>query len=346
MEKQSLISIVIPIYNAEKYLEECIDSIRNQTYKNLDIILVDDGSKDHSPKICDDYAKQDSRVRVLHKKNGGLVSAWTAGAEMSKGEYLMFIDSDDWLDLSAIEEMAQYITGGVKEIICSNYVIEKKNKSIFVKQSMKPGVYVKQDVIKKIHTQLMGEEVRRIHCSRCMKLFSKSLILENIKYSRKEIRMGEDLNITFPAILDADRIVIMEDGYFYHYRLVDTSMVHKYDSKLYANNKLLYKTLIDILDSKWKEGSIENKEILLKGLQKEYVFLLFFVLKNELRGPWKGCVKRIQDIIKEARQESEIHKLNVEVNNKANKLLYFIMKTPNIYSITLGKTAIEIFDRL
>lgn len=346
MEKQSLISIVIPVYNVEKYLNECMDSILKQTYQNLDIILVDDGSKDNAPKMCDDYAKQDNRVQVLHKKNGGLVSAWTAGVKMAKGEYLMFIDSDDWLELTAVEEMAKYITDSEKEIICSNYIIEKSKASVFVKQSMPAGIYEKQDIIKKFYPSLMGEENRRIHCSRCMKLFSKKLIVENMKYSRKEITMGEDMNITFPAILDADRIVIMEEGYFYHYRMVDTSMVHKYNPQLYENNKLLYKILINILESKWKEGSLENKEILLKGIQKEYVFLLFYVLKNELRGPWKGCVKRIQNIIKEARQESEIHKLNIEVNNKANKLLYIIMKTPNIFFITLGKTAIEIFDRM
>ena len=310
------------------------------------LFRIDDGSKDNSPQMCDEYAKKDVRIQVLHKKNGGLVSAWMAGVENAKGEYLVFIDSDDWIDLNMIEELVSYSNGSSKEIICSNYVIEKKNKSIYVKQSMKPGIYNREEIVNKIHPYLMGLEKRKIHCSRCMKLFSKALIQENMKYSNKKITMGEDMNITFSAMLDAERMVVVEEGYYYHYRLVESSMIHKYNPGLYKNNTLLYKTLIEIVNSKSSEGRLVQKEMLLTGLQKEYVFLLFYVLKNELRGPWKGCVERIRKMIMEARKESNIHKVTVEVENKANKLLYFILNKPNSFSVTLGKTAIEIFDRL
>ena len=138
----------------------------------------------------------------------------------------------------------------------------------------------------------------------------------------------------------------MEGGYFYHYRLVESSMAHKYNPKMYENNKLLYKILKEIVENKSKEGKPIEKELLLKGLQKEYIFLLFYVLKNELRGSWRGCAARIKKIILEARKESGIHQTEVEVQNKANKLLYFIMKTPNTVTISMGKAAIEVFDRL
>lgn len=346
MKNLPLVSIVVPVYNVEQYLDECVKSILQQTYAKLDIILVDDGSKDTSPEMCDEYAGKDSRVQVVHKANGGLVSAWMAGVEVSKGEYLAFVDSDDWVDLNMIEELVKYTGDCKREIICSNYIIEKESKSVYVKQSVEPGIYERKDIVEKIHPYMMGMENRRIHCSRCMKLFSKALIAENMKYARKEITMGEDMNITFPAILDAERIVIMEEGYFYHYRLVESSMAHKYNPKLYDNNKLLYKTLRGIAERKAKEGRPEEKELLLKGLQKEYIFLLFYVLKNELRGPWKGCASRIKKIILEARKESGIHQIEVEVQDKANKLLYFIMKTPNTVTISMGKAAIEVFDRL
>ena len=346
MKNLPVISIVIPVYNVEQYLEECMKSILHQTYSKLDIVLVDDGSNDTSPEMCDEYAREDSRVQVVHKANGGLVSAWMAGVEISKGEYLVFVDSDDWVELNMIEELVKYTSGNKHEIICSNYIIEKKNKSIYVKQSMEPGIYARKDIVEKIHPDIMGVENRRIHCSRCMKLFSKELILENIKYAKKEIKMGEDMNITFSAILDAERIVVTEEGFYYHYRLVESSMIHKYDPKLYDNNKFLYKTLREIVESKNKEEKIEEEEILLNGLQKEYIFLLFYVLKNELRGPWKGCAARIKRIVREARQESGIHQVKVGVKNKANMLLYLILKYPNTMNVTLGKAAIEVFDRL
>lgn len=92
-----LISVIVPIYNVEKYLARCVDSIVNQTYKNLEIILVDDGSPDRCPKMCDDYAEKDSRIKVVHKKNGGLSDARNAGMAVATGEYISFIDSDDYV---------------------------------------------------------------------------------------------------------------------------------------------------------------------------------------------------------------------------------------------------------
>ena len=98
-----LISVIVPIYNVEKYLARCVDSIVNQTYKNLEIILVDDGSPDRCPQMCDDYAEKDSRIKVVHKKNGGLSDARNAGMAVATGEYISFIDSDDWIDLETYD---------------------------------------------------------------------------------------------------------------------------------------------------------------------------------------------------------------------------------------------------
>ena len=100
--KQPKISIIVPIYNVEKYLDECMLSLLNQTLKDIEIILVDDESPDNCPKMCDDYAKKDKRVIVIHKKNGGQVSARQAGLDAAKGEYLMFLDSDDYILPKAI----------------------------------------------------------------------------------------------------------------------------------------------------------------------------------------------------------------------------------------------------
>lgn len=102
---EELISVVVPIYNVEKYLQKCIDSILAQTYRHLEIILVDDGSPDNCGAICDNYAQEDGRVLVIHKKNGGLSSARNAGLEIAKGELIVFIDSDDWIDANYIEKL-------------------------------------------------------------------------------------------------------------------------------------------------------------------------------------------------------------------------------------------------
>lgn len=98
-----LVSVVVPVYNVSSYLEQCLDSVVNQTYKNLEIILVDDGSTDDSGAICDRYAEKDSRIQVIHKENGGLSSARNVGLERITGEWALFIDSDDWIELNTLE---------------------------------------------------------------------------------------------------------------------------------------------------------------------------------------------------------------------------------------------------
>lgn len=344
MERNPKVSIIVPVYNAEEYLEQCVESILKQTYKNLDIVLVDDGSKDNSSQICDEYVKTDERVQVIHKENGGLMSAWMAGVENTIGEYLVFLDSDDWIDSVMVEELVKNSIGNVKEIICSNYIIEKKNQAIPVKQSMKPGVYDREALEKKLHPEILGNEVRRIHCSRCMKLISKQLILENMKYGNPQITMGEDLNIMFPVILDAERIVILEEGFYYHYRLVDTSMAHKYNARLAEKVRELYQTLESIIEK--KATNAEQKEMLLEGLKKEYIVLLFFVLKNELRGPKEQLTVRIQQILKRAKAEAGLNKVTLEVNGRANQLLYSIWKKPSTFRIRFGRMVISIFDRM
>ena len=98
MQNEPLISVIVPVYKAEQYLDRCVQSIVDQTYKNLEIILVDDGSPDNCPAMCDAWAEKDSRVRVIHKENGGVASARNVGLDNAVGQYISFVDSDDWID--------------------------------------------------------------------------------------------------------------------------------------------------------------------------------------------------------------------------------------------------------
>ena len=198
MEKK--VSVIVPVYRTLEWLARCVQSITGQTYKNLEIILVDDGSPDDCPALCDDWAQRDDRIRVLHKENGGLVSAWMAGVSMSTGDYLCFVDSDDWIDACMVEKMLDFSSDCGKEIICGNYVQEERNRSIEIYQAMEPGIYTGRSLQDRIHGKLLGQEKRPITLSRCMKLFSRTLIVENMKYCDPSIRMGEDMVITLSLI--------------------------------------------------------------------------------------------------------------------------------------------------
>lgn len=127
MEQDVLISVIVPVYNVEAYLPRCVDSILAQTYSNLEVILVDDGTKDASDRICDDYAARDPRVKVIHKENGGLSSARNAGLDVAKGEYLAFVDSDDWIEPDTYGHMLNAAQKyGVKLVCAGRYDISSK----------------------------------------------------------------------------------------------------------------------------------------------------------------------------------------------------------------------------
>ena len=118
---EELVSVIIPVYNVEKYLDRCVESVVNQTYKNLEIILVDDGSPDNCPAMCDEWAKKDERIKVIHKQNGGLSSARNAGLDNMSGEYVYFIDSDDYIELETIEVLYKLIIDNDADMAFGSY---------------------------------------------------------------------------------------------------------------------------------------------------------------------------------------------------------------------------------
>lgn len=335
--KDYKISIIVPVYNAEKYLTKCVDSLTGQTYQNLEIILVDDGSRDNSGSLCDELAEKDGRIKVLHKENGGLISAWKTGVIESTGEYLNFVDSDDWVDLNMLEEMSEYLTGSEKEIIASDYVIEKVDGSKrCVYQELSPGEYDRDEIERKVIPNLLGREKRYVTISRCMKLISRKLIIDNMKYSDPRIRLSEDTTIMLPSLIDCDRLVIMDHKAYYHYLYVNESMVHKYDEKLYENIKLLKETVLHIINDKFEGEELEERK---KQLDQEYIFCLLLVLKNEARGNPAGYRNNIMDICKTEEVGKLVKSTPVEIRQSSNKLLYLTLKYPSFLTVGLLRLA-------
>ena len=125
---QELVSVIVPVYNVEEYLVDCIESIRNQIYSKLEIILVDDGSPDNCGAICDEYARKDSRIRVIHKTNGGLSDARNVGIDASKGAYIVCVDSDDLVDLRYVSRMMELMTDDVDLVVCAPLLFFKITK--------------------------------------------------------------------------------------------------------------------------------------------------------------------------------------------------------------------------
>ena len=209
MNRETQISVIVPVYNVEKYLARCVDSILAQTYENLEVILVDDGATDRSGLICDEFASKDSRVKVIHKKNGGLSSARNAGLETAAGEYIAFVDSDDWIEPDAYAHMMQLMKKHQVKLVCGGrYDVSGKTGERTV------GLCPKREAV------ISGEELAgRIFLwagcdsSACDKLYHRSL-LEHFRYP--EGKVCEDVPVTYKIVLQAERVA-MSDRPFYNY---------------------------------------------------------------------------------------------------------------------------------
>lgn len=220
---QPLVSIIVPIYKVEPYLLRCLDSIVNQTYTNLEIILVDDGSPDGSPHICDEYAGEDSRIVVIHKKNGGQSEARNQGLDICKGDYISFVDSDDWVEPTYIEELLKLITKEDADIaICElkrTKLFEEKNKP----QKIDYQYYTSAEAIRRLFVQ---KEVSFI--GPVCKIYKRRL------FNKVRFPVGkfhEDEFVTHVLFSHAKKIVYTSAILYYYYQRADSTMgtPHPYD---------------------------------------------------------------------------------------------------------------------
>ncbi len=250
------ISVIVPVYNVEDLLPRCIESIMGQTKKNLEIILVDDGATDKSGAVCDEYAQRDERIRVIHKPNGGLTSAWKAGAEAAQGLYLGFVDSDDWIDEDMYKRMWESACKFNSDIVVCGLVFDYEDPSLEKREEIsdfKKEYYNRHDLEELFPTLINDGRFfgRMLQPARVTKLYRKELVSKNMPLCLEEVTVGEDMQLTLPALLDAKSMSVVKDFYPYHYWFNQKSMTGKYDPKYLDKIKVMEKRLKEI--SKEKE---------------------------------------------------------------------------------------------
>lgn len=205
-----MISVIVPVYNVAEYLPECVESIIKQTYTNLEIILVDDGSTDECPKICDEYAEQDSRIRVIHKKNGGLSDARNAGLDVCTGEWIGFVDSDDYIDKNMYLKLYKAAVENASDISVCHFINAENGKFDKKRLTSKMIFDSKDDMIHQVFSRGRGT------LSACLKLYKKH-IFNGLRFP-KGINF-EDAYIILSVIKNAFRMTVIVDNlYFYRKR--------------------------------------------------------------------------------------------------------------------------------
>ena len=214
-----MVSVIIPVYNVEKYLEKCLDSVLSQTFKNLEIILVDDGSTDGSSKIIDTYSLKDSRIKVIHKENGGVSSARNKGLEVATGEYVCFIDSDDIIEENFIEELFNELISSNSDIsMCPIRWIDETVYKVSELENEK--VFETKDLLKHFFVEGVLKELLYAPWN---KLFNRSILKDS--YFNTNYALGEDILFVFEVLLKSNKLCFTNKtsyGYIQRY----TSAMH------------------------------------------------------------------------------------------------------------------------
>lgn len=267
MMNQPLISVIVPIYMIDKYVGLCIESIINQTYRNLEIILVDDGGKDRCPEICDLYSSKDDRIKVIHKTNGGLVSARKSGLKESTGEYISYVDGDDWIGPTFIEDLYNSAVSNDADMVCAGFTRELFSQSACFANYLSSGIYEGAKLKELWKSMASFGTYYRPGISTYVwnKLFKRAVLLDPQFNVDDRIGIGEDAAVTYPALLNCSRVAVI-DNVTYHYRQREDSMLKQ--SSGYGNEAQKLKYLYDYLTN-WSDGT--DKELGIKSQVIDYV---------------------------------------------------------------------------
>ncbi len=244
MLQDAKVTVIVPVYNVAGYLEQCLSSITGQTYDRLQIILVDDGSTDASGQICDRYQAQDDRIVVIHKANEGLVRARKTAVSIAAGEYVCYVDGDDWIEPDMIEGLLGDMERTEADMVVSGYYCNAGHDVWKAADRLEEGIY---DADKIIPSMLYTGRFYEFGISQFVwaKLFRKDVLFRVQMQVDDRISCGEDVAVTYPYILQTDRLYC-SDYCGYHYRQRADSMTNRVDGKDFVGNKVLLSYLYHI----------------------------------------------------------------------------------------------------
>lgn len=312
------ITVIVPVYNVKKYLRQSLDSIINQNYKYYKVIIVDDGSTDGCSEVCDEYASNYSIIETIHKKNGGLMSAWICGLEYVKTEFVVFVDSDDYIAANMLRVYDEEQKRSQADVVVGNYRWFNESNSVRAKNTNEIGVYSKKQIEKELYPRMInagGFQKRGLLLSRWGKMIRTELIRKNLKYCDPRISYGEDINIMIPVFCDCNIISIVdEEDADYYYRMNNESIIHTYKPTMYQQVEILYTQLYKVTCEK-------NIPILNAQIQADYLAAIVQCYKNELSNPngqemIRSNITRIQENSRVQKAIEEVCWKNYELKNK------------------------------
>ena len=319
-ERMAKVSVLIPVYNTAKYLQKCLDSVINQTLYDIEIVCINDGSTDESRFILEEYAKKDIRIKVHNKENGGLVAARKTGLELATGEYIGFVDSDDWIEPDMYEKLYNLASQYNADLITCGYYLEGNYTSVLL-DTVSEGFYGAEQMpfLRENTIFNMDKKDVGIRASLCCKLFRTEKIREAECKIPNTVTISEDRLCNLAFMLECDSAYVLREP-FYHYVIHPSSMVHKGDTNYLTCVNEVYKCYLELFqhprftDSMRLQAEIYIAEMLLKGINTR----LGFQNRNMLwiDSYWLDSIpKNAKVILYGAGELGEIHKKHLSVRS-------------------------------
>lgn len=242
-----LVSVIVPVYNTQEFLPRCLDSILNQSYANMQIILVNDGSTDNSLSICERYVAKDARIQIISQPNQGIIAAKRAGIRLCRGKYVMFADSDDWIEPELLEMMVQTMRECGCRLVCSNVYMDLENSTIEKKNAIPPGIYETDRIAKNLFYYKNTDSYGILPYS-VAKLYPRDMLKEVLDRISDDIRYAEDKAIVFSCVFQNIKICFT-DAIYYHYCIRDGSACQSENQNYLVELTAFYKYAKKLFDA-------------------------------------------------------------------------------------------------
>lgn len=313
------ISIIVPIYKVEDYLDRCVKSLVNQTYTNIEIVLVNDGSPDNCPIMCDNYAKEDSRIKVIHKENGGLSDARNYGIKAAQSEYVLFVDSDDYLEPFTCEEFVKILDKGQVDIIAANAKMIENNKVSYMRR------YINNDEVSVTGPEFLKQQLTHgiMYMAAWLNLYKTTFLIDN-NLQFKVGLLHEDEEFTPRAFLKANNVKVMNMD-FYNY-IIRSGSITKTDN-LAKNGVHIVQTCYELHELYDKLEDQELKALLKDNLVTKY--MIGFQIGGLYRSNYKHILKKEFILVNAS---SKKNKLKARIFFIDIRLYYYLNKAIKFFS--------------
>lgn len=327
----SLISIIVPVYNGEKHIEKCINSILNQTYTNLELIVVNDGSKDNTEKKIKSF--NDHRIKYYYIDNSGVSVARNFGIEQATGEYITFVDSDDYLDLDMYSILVKILKDSSSDLVSCSYEKIYSNKVVPEKTYLPEGYYNKKDIVDKIYPALLEDKSLEpmIPLNIVTKLFKTEIIKDNNILFEPGLRYGEDLLFTQTYFLNIDSFYYLPECYFYKYLNNELSVTKSYDEHMWENQKKGIFKRIELI-KKIEEYNFESQ------IPYRYVKSSMSALVNIGRNKdltFNQTSDKVEKLLSDRELNYSLNTIDTKEFSKIRRFLAYLMKNKQKLTICL-----------